>query len=122
MRILITGRRADVRSALGNFLRNKLDLDEVVEAANIQTMLTQSESTQPDIILLDWDSCDRPLEDLIPALHMLESRPGVVLINETYKTKKAALDAGVDAVVLRGDPPKSLLIAIESVRLEREGN
>ena len=26
------------------------------------------------------------------------------------------------AVVLRGDPPKSLLIAIESVRLGREGN
>ena len=79
MRILISGCRADDRSTLEFFLQNKPDLDVVAEAADIQVLLTQAEATQPDVILLEWALCDRPLEELISALHLLESQPGVIL-------------------------------------------
>ena len=114
MRILVTGRRVDGRSALQLFLKNQPDLDVVADAADTQTLLTKAEATLPDVILLDWDLCDRPLEELISVLHLLENRPGVILINVTLESKQAAIDAGADAVVLKGDAPKSLLIAIES--------
>jgi DNA-binding NarL/FixJ family response regulator len=105
---------------MGSFLRNKLDLEVVADSADIQDLLIQAESTQPDIILLDWELCDRQLEDLIATLHQLERQPGVVIINGMHDSMPAAAAAGADAYVLKGDPPKSLLIAIESVRLERE--
>ena len=123
MRILITGRRSDARSAMRIFLQSKLASDDVVaEAADLQTLLTQAEATQPDVILLDRELCDQPLEQLIPALQLLESQPGVILINARPETQPAAIAVGVDPIVLTGEPPKRLLIAIESVRLEREGN
>jgi DNA-binding NarL/FixJ family response regulator len=120
MRILITGRRADVRSAIRIFLHNQPDLDVVAEASDIRTLLTQAETTQPDVILLDGDMCDRPLEELIPALHGLEPQPGVILLSSPSGSKPAALAAGADAFITKDAPPKNLLIAFESVRLQRE--
>ena len=118
MRILVTGCRVEGRSALELFLHNRPGLDVVAEADDIQTLLTQAEAAQPDVILLDWDVCSRPLADLISALHLLESQPGLILINAPAESKQAALAA--DACVVKGTPPKSLLLAIESVRLMRK--
>ena len=120
MRILVTGCRAEGRSALELFLHNRPGLDVVAEADDIQTLLTQAEATEPDVILLDWDVCSRPLADLISALHLLESQPGLILINAPAESKQAALAVGADACVVKGAPPKSLLLAIESVRLMRK--
>ena len=119
MRILISGRRANERSALDLFLQNR-GLVVVAEAADIQTLLIQAETTQPDLILLDWALSKRPLEEIISALHLLESRPGVILTNVTPESEQAVLSAGADAFVIKGDPPKSLSIAIESIRIRRE--
>jgi NarL family two-component system response regulator LiaR len=121
MRILITGRRADLRLALKAFLHIQPDLDVVAEATDAETLLTQAEATQPDVIVLDGDLCDRPLEEFIPTLHQLDLQPRVVLLDSRPESKQAALAAGADAFVVKGTPPKSLLIAIESVRLKREG-
>ena len=120
IRILISGCGADDRSALEMFLQNKPDLDVVAEAGDIPVLLTQAQATQPDVILLDWDLCDRPLEELITALHQLENQPGVIIINTTPESGQAALTAGADAFIVRGDPSKRMLVAIESIRLMRE--
>jgi DNA-binding NarL/FixJ family response regulator len=102
------------------FLQNRPDLDVVAKADDIQTLLTQAEATQPDVILLDWDLCNRAPADLMAALHLLFSQPGLILINAPAESKQAALAAGADACVVKGAPPKSLLLAIESVRLMRK--
>ena len=120
IRILISGCGADDRSALEMFLQNKPDLDVVVEAGDIPVLLTQAQATQPDVILLDWGLCDEPLEELITALHLLENQPGVIIINTTPESGQAALTAGADAFIVRGDPSKRMLVAIESIRLMRE--
>jgi DNA-binding NarL/FixJ family response regulator len=120
VRMLISGRRADGRAALALFLEHRPSLEVVAEAADVQTLLTRAEATQPDMVLLDWDLCDRPLEDLVSALHQLESRPGVILTNAAPESKQEALDAGAGAFVARGEDPRSLLLAIEKVRLERQ--
>ena len=123
MRILITGRHSDARAAMKFFLQRKLDSDDMVaEAADLQTLMTQAEATHPDVILLDWELYDRQLEQLLPSLQLLEPQPGVILINARPESQPAALAAAVDAIVLTGDPPKSLWIAIESFRLQRKRN
>lgn len=120
MRILISGRRANGRAALELYLQNQQQLDVVAEAGGVQTLLARALATQPDVVLLDWNVCDRPLEDLVSALHQLESRPGVILTNAAPGSKQAALAAGAEAFVARGDLPKSLLLAIETIRISRE--
>ena len=120
MRILISGRRADGRSALALFLRHKPNLDVVAEATDVQSLLEGAQAIQPDAVLLDWELCDRPLRELVSRLHQIESRPGVVLINAPPDSKPAALASGPEAVVVKGDQPRSLLLAIETVHIRRK--
>jgi len=119
LRILIAAQRPDMRSALGMYIQNKLDLDEVVEAADKQALLEQADNTQPDIILLDWDSYKLTLSEVLPTLHLQKPKPEVVLINSQPGPEQAAEYEGIDAYVQKGTPPKSLLLAIETVRLKQ---
>jgi DNA-binding NarL/FixJ family response regulator len=122
MRILISGCRADDRSALELFLQNKPDLDVVASVGDFQSLLTQANTSHPDIILLDWDMCNQPIEELVPTLQNLEDQPGIILFNTTRESKKTPVPAGVDALVVKGDPPKNLMITIETIRLKREAD
>ncbi len=120
MRILISGRRADTRSALELYLQHKPNLDVVAEAADAQTLLAQAKANKPDAVLLDWDLCDRPLEQLVSTLRQIESRPDVILTNAAPGSKQVAIDAGAGTFVARGHDSRDLLLAIESVRIQRE--
>ena len=76
MRILVALALADMRSALGFYLRNMVYADEVAEAADTQTMLEQAKATQPGIILLDWSFADQPIAATVQALRQFEFEPG----------------------------------------------
>ena len=112
-------RWADLRSALSFYLKNKLDLDEVAEATDLIDMYAQAEASPFDVILLDWNLIDEPMEAIRQTLRHFET--GVILFNVPPEDQLTSLAAGADAVVLRGDPAKKLLIAIETIRLNREG-
>lgn len=118
MRIMITGLREDVNSALELFLQNKTNLEVVAKATDVQTMLTQAEATHPELILLDWNLSDQSLGELIQSLQKPNFQPGIILINAEPEMKREALAVGADALVEKGDPSKSLLIAIETVRMK----
>ena len=109
-----------MRSALGFYLRNKLDADGVAEAADTQTMLKQAKATQPGIILLGWSFADQPIAATVQALRQLESEPGIILINVEPGLEQCALSTGADAMVLKNEPAKKLLIAIETIRSRRD--
>jgi DNA-binding NarL/FixJ family response regulator len=100
------------------YLEHKLESEVVAEAADAHALLARAEAGQPDVVLLDWDLCDRPLEELVSALHQIEGRPGVIIINAPPGSKQSALAA--EASVARDQDPKSLLLAIETIRFQRE--
>jgi DNA-binding NarL/FixJ family response regulator len=58
--------------------------------------------------------------DLISALRHLDFHPAVIALDVRLETEQAALAAGADIYVFKGDPPKRLLIAIESIRLRND--
>jgi DNA-binding NarL/FixJ family response regulator len=122
MRVLIAGRWAHHRSALKAFLLQQPGLEVVAEASDIQPLLTaQAKATQPDVVLLDSYLDARPLDELVHALHTLDCRPGVVLLSARPEAEQAALAAGVEAFVLKGTSSRNLLLALEAIRLKREG-
>jgi hypothetical protein len=51
---------------------------------------------------------------------MLDPSPAVIVLAKSDKVEQAALAAGADKTVLIGSEPKELLIALQSVQLERE--
>ena len=73
--------RAELRSALSFLLRNRSDLDEVAEATDLLDLYAQAEASPPDVILLDWNLIDEPMEAIHQTLRELKIEPGIILFN-----------------------------------------
>ncbi len=106
------------RLALSGFLRSQQNLNVVGEVDNSLDLMAQVEAICPDLMLLDWDLAGRSTPDLVLALRDLECQPRVIVLAVRQDSAQAALDAGADALVYKGDGPKRLLTTIRSVLLE----
>jgi len=118
-RIVIAERRTAVRSALKRFLGHQPGLDVMGEAVEDRDLLAQIEVACPNLVLLDWDLPGRSVADLIPALRRPDCQPAVIVLGVRPELAQAALDAGADAFVYKGESPKRLLTTIRGVMLER---
>jgi DNA-binding NarL/FixJ family response regulator len=105
-RIYIADGLAEERSALRLVLRS-LDMVVVGEAADWETALAKAPATRLDILLVDWD--------LLPAesgtaLDLLRAAcPGaiiVILISHMDARQQAALSAGADVFISKGESPE----------------
>ncbi len=105
-RIYIADGLAEERSALRLVLRS-LDMVVVGEAADWETALANAPATRLDILLVDWD--------LLPAesgtaLDVLRAAcPGaiiVILISHMDARQQAALSAGADVFISKGESPE----------------
>jgi nucleotide-binding universal stress UspA family protein len=135
MRVLIVDDQAAVRSALQRLLNEESLLDVVGEVVRAEELLAQAQATQPDLVLLDWElpgllaanpsrsAPRRPTivqarRHLLDALHTLHFHPKVIVLSGRPEVRQAALDAGADAFVSKGDPPERLLAALRNISKE----
>jgi DNA-binding NarL/FixJ family response regulator len=102
-RVYIADSQPQVRSALRLLLLD-LDMQVVGEAADWFTTLTEVVGTQPEMLVVDWD--------LIPTnFALLELRAScptavvIVLISHMDPRQQAALSAGADAFISKGETP-----------------
>lgn len=116
MRILIADRQMATRSALGMLLGEEPSFKVVGEAADGRELLTQLDVTCPDLVLLEWELPGGPAVGLLDILQGHHSRPCVMVISGRPELKQAALAAGADVFVSKGDPPKQLVDAIHAIR------
>ena len=86
------------------------------EAASLRALLR---TAQPDLLLLDWDLPGYAPSSLLIEAKRLGSPPHVILLGKDLNVKQAALAAGADAFILRGDLPDELLAAVRQARLQR---
>ena len=115
MRVILADDQAKVRSALRLLLEHQPDVEILGEAVDTTGLLDWAKAACPDLVLLDWELPGLPATALLPRLYdycpalrviALSSRPGVC---------QAALSAGADAFVSKGDPPERLLMAVDEV-------
>ena len=112
MRVLLADDEPKVRSALRLLLEQELGLSVVDEAAEAGEVLGQVQAIQPDLLLLDWELPGQQAADLLPTLHRCCPHLLVIALSGRPEARQAALDAGVDAFVSKGDPPERLLAAV----------
>ena len=121
MRVLLADDQANVRSALRLLLAQEPDLDIAGEVTETEELLVQVEATCPDLVLLDWElpgthATARPTDAgqrLILALRACCPGLKIIALSVYPEARQAALAAGVDSFVSKGDPPDQLLAAVD---------
>jgi len=112
IRVLIVDDQPQVRSALRLLLREKLGVTVVGEASDLDQALELVGLEQPDLVLLDWEL---PTQGGAAALAGLRTaRPGlaVIALSGRPEARRAALAAGADAFVSKGEPPDWLMASV----------
>jgi DNA-binding NarL/FixJ family response regulator len=120
-RVYLADAKPEERSALRLLL---LDLIMVVvgEADNWSTTLANAPATHLDMLLVDWDllPIDRGVQALVELRLACTEAIVVVLISHLDARQQAALSAGADAFISKGEMPtrvaERLQLAAASVR------
>jgi len=112
MRILLADHRRKVRFALRALLEQQPGLEVVGEAVDAEDLLAEAEKDCPDLVLLDWE-LPGPAADLLSALRGVCPDVLVIALSGRVTAREAAVAAGADAFVSKGDPPERLLAAID---------
>jgi len=116
--ILIAGKQRALRNALKGLLQTRPGYVVAGMAADTEALFIQVETKSPDLLLLDEDLTEMLVEDAILPLLQLDPCPKMIVLSSRSESRKVYLDAGVTAFVEKTDPPKSLLTAIEGIRLQ----
>jgi DNA-binding NarL/FixJ family response regulator len=102
-RVFLADSQPEVRSALRLLLLD-LNMHVVGETDSWASALTEASDTQPDMLLVDWD--------LIPTnsslLELRATCPAavvIVLISHLDARQQAALSAGADSFISKGETP-----------------
>lgn len=120
MRILLADDQPKIRFALRLLLERQPELDVVGEAAEAATLLTQLETTQPDIVLLDWELPGLSAIGGLPALRAVCPQLVVIALSGRLEARQAALAAGADAFVGKSESPSQLLAILRAMSQEAE--
>jgi len=140
MRVFIADDWPKVRSALRLLLEQDPEMSVVGEATEAEGLLAQVSAIRPDLVLIDWElpglqaanlstgatrtepvpsqveGSKRSGHHLLPTLRALCPRLSVIALSGRPEARRAALAAGVDAFVSKGDPPDRLLEAVNDCR------
>jgi DNA-binding NarL/FixJ family response regulator len=119
-RVFVADAQLDERSALRLVLLD-LNMEVVGEAADWPTTLAQAPSTGLDMLLVEWDllPVDLGVQSLAELRLACPNAIVVVLISHLEARHQAALSAGADAFISKGEIPERvaerLRAAAESV-------
>ena len=108
VRVYIANAKADERSALRLMLHN-LNMAVVGDAADWTTTVASAPETNFDILLVDWDLLPtNPTENLSALRQACSHAIIVVLTSYLDARQQAALSAGADAFISKGEIPNRL--------------
>ena len=120
MRILLADDQSKIRYALRLLLEREPELDVVGEAAEAKNLLAELGSTQPDLVLLDWELPGLAVVGGLPTLRKVCPGLLIIALSGRFEARQAALAAGADAFVSKGKPPDQLLATLKAISQEVE--
>jgi DNA-binding NarL/FixJ family response regulator len=110
-----------VRSALRILLEQGHGLQIVGEVGDAEGLLAQAKTTNPDLVLLDWELPGLQAAGSLPALRRLCPDLFVIALSGRPEARSAALAAQADSFVSKGEPPDRLLCAIGDCKCGQAG-
>ena len=121
MRILLADNQPKVRFALRVLLVSMSDISVVGEVTDADELVSQIDSTNPDMVILDWQLPG--LREIGSILALRKDRPDlfVIALSGRPELEQAALDAGADYFVSKIDPPDRLLATVSRFQKQLSG-
>jgi DNA-binding NarL/FixJ family response regulator len=116
LRIVLADRQENVRSALRLLLEQEDGMSIAAEVDNARSLLDAALSTQANLILLDWNLPGADTAQLITDLRATDPGIHIIALSGRPEVAASALCAGCNAFVSKGDPPETLLAALEAVQ------
>lgn len=114
MKVLIADDQADVRYALRILLEHEGEPFVFREAEGIKSLFEESENTKPDLIMLDCELPGQTMDDVIPALRRIVPGVRIIALSVHPEAEKAAIKAGADAFISKGENSDRLIDVIHS--------
>jgi len=114
MLILVADKRSRTRFALRLLIEQATGHTIVAEVADAESLTTKIRETLPDLVLLEWELSQEKNGKLISSLKEDHPQMKVVVLSVQTKWRKAALNAGADDFVSKGDPPDRLMMVLKS--------
>jgi len=114
-RVYLADSRPEERSALRLLLLD-MKMDVVGESADWMTTLANAPGTLLDMLLVDWDLL--PISPVIAINELRKLCPTalvIVLISHLDARQQAALSAGADAFISKGETPERVADRIRTV-------
>jgi DNA-binding NarL/FixJ family response regulator len=116
MRVLIADDQPQVCSALRLLLMQEPDIAIVGEAEDMEQALERIAGQRPDLVLLDWELPGQNGDSALVELRTAWPELVVIALSGRPEARRAALAAGADAFVSKGDPPEQLLAVVDEYR------
>ena len=116
MRLLLATAQPDLRLSLELFLSEQPGVEVVGSASESDGLLALIHTSEPDMIFTDWDLPGPHLQKVTADVVRKQHPPTTIVLvthNSDYQT---AVNAGADAVVLKGSSPDLLLSAFQKLR------
>ena len=108
IRVYIANAKADERSALRLMLHD-LNMDVVGEAQDWPTTVAEAPETNFDVLLVDWDLLPmNPTANLSALRQACPHAINIILTSYLDARQQAALSAGADAFLSKGEIPNRL--------------
>lgn len=117
IRILIADPDSAARNALALLLQRKLNNSNILEAADVETLIRTLADTPPDLLLLDWRLYGSPAPETCRLLQRAYSNLKVVILSVDAEDAAAAKEAGA-MFVHKGASPDELIKTLKPLILE----
>lgn len=111
MRIVLADDQSEVRSALRLIIEQLVGYAVVAEAADGPALLNACDRERPDVVLLDWELPGVS----VTAVRALLPDVRVVAMSARPSARTEAAEAGADAFVSKGEPPRLLIDALDAL-------
>ena len=118
LRVLIADDQPQVRSALRLFLQQRLRVSRIDEASNLEQALELIGMNYPDLVLLDWELAGQSGAAALAGLRTASPDSTVIALSGRPEARQAALAAGADGFVSKGEPPEWLMDSVGKHRPE----
>ena len=87
----------------------------VGEVTDSESLTAALETAQADLLLLDWGMLGKQAAETLTALRAQYPALKLIVMSGQSGVRRAALAAGADAFVSKGDPPDRLWTALQEV-------
>ena len=116
MKVLLADAKPNIRYGLSVLLTEQPGLEVVGETDDPEGLLPQIKSNHPDLVILSWDFSSLEMEGLLRDMRLICPKLLIIALSAKPSLRQAALQAGANAFICKGDPPEKLLASLKYFR------